>query len=52
MPMPMSHWAPSILEGDKRMTEATRYYQQAAAMPALDATARLDAEMAQTELAS
>jgi len=41
-----------ILEGDKRMTEATRYYQQAAAMPALDATARLDAEMAQTELAS
>jgi len=41
-----------ILEGDKRMAEATRYYEQASAMPALDATTRLDMEMAQTELAS
>jgi tetratricopeptide (TPR) repeat protein len=41
-----------ILEGDKRMAEATRYYEQASSLPALDATARLDVEMAQTELAS
>ncbi len=41
-----------ILEGDKRMEEATRLYEQASALPALDATARLDSEMAQTELAS
>lgn len=41
-----------ILEGDKRMAEATRYYEQASALPALDATARLDVEMAQTELAN
>jgi len=41
-----------ILEGDKRMAEATRYYEQASTLPALDATARLDVEMAQTELAS
>ena len=41
-----------ILEGDKRMAEATRYYEQASAMPALDATTPLDMEMAQTELAS
>jgi hypothetical protein len=41
-----------ILEGDKRMAEATRYYEQASALPALDAAARLDMEMAQTELAN
>lgn len=41
-----------ILEGDKRMADATRFYEQASALPALDATARLDLEMAQTELAS
>ena len=41
-----------ILEGDKRMEEATRLYEQASALPALDAKARLDSEMAQTELAS
>jgi tetratricopeptide (TPR) repeat protein len=41
-----------ILEGDKRMAEATRYYEQAAGTNALDATERLDVEMAQTELAS
>jgi len=34
------------------MAEATRYYEQASAMPALDATTRLDMEMAQTELAN
>ena len=41
-----------ILDGDKRMAEATQYYEQAAAMAALDATERLDVEMALTELAS
>ncbi len=41
-----------ILEGDKRMAEATRYYEQASALPALDAASRLDVEMAQTELTS
>ena len=41
-----------ILEGDKRMAEATRYYEQAAGTRALDATERLDVEMALTELAS
>ncbi|MEO7107388.1 MAG: hypothetical protein ABIZ09_13525 [Rhodoferax sp.] len=41
-----------ILEGDKRMAEATQYYEQAAAMKALDASQHLDVEMAQTELAS
>lgn len=41
-----------ILDGDMRMAEATRYYEQAAAMAALDATERLDVEMALTELAS
>jgi len=40
-----------ILDGDKRMAEATQYYEQAAAMAALDATQRLDVEMALTELA-
>lgn len=41
-----------ILDGDKRMAEATQYYEQAAAMPALDAAEHLDVEMAQTELAN
>jgi tetratricopeptide (TPR) repeat protein len=41
-----------ILEGDKRMAEATRYYEQAASMAALDAMERLDVDMAQTELAN
>jgi tetratricopeptide (TPR) repeat protein len=41
-----------ILEGDKRMAEATQYYEDAAAMSALDAAQHLDVEMAQTELAS
>lgn len=41
-----------ILEGDKRLREATRYYEQAAAMRAFDAMEHLDVEMAQTELAS
>jgi tetratricopeptide (TPR) repeat protein len=41
-----------ILEGDKRMAEATRYYELAAATRALDAAERLDVEMAATELAS
>jgi tetratricopeptide (TPR) repeat protein len=39
-----------MLEGDKKMQEATRLYQQAAASKALDATERLDVEMAKAEL--
>jgi len=41
-----------ILEGDKRMAEATQYYEEAAASSAKDAAEHLDVEMAQTELAS
>jgi tetratricopeptide (TPR) repeat protein len=41
-----------ILEGDKRMADATRYYEQAAATRALDAMERLDVEVALTELAN
>jgi hypothetical protein len=41
-----------ILEGDKRLGDAARYYEQAAHTRALDATERLDVEMAQAELAS
>lgn len=40
-----------ILDGDRRAAEATRFYEQAAAMSALDAAERLDVEMAQAELA-
>jgi len=40
-----------ILEGEKRLDEATRLYQQVAAAPALDAMERLDVELAQAELA-
>jgi tetratricopeptide (TPR) repeat protein len=39
-----------MLEGDKKMKEATQLYQQAAASKALDACERLDVEMAKTEL--
>lgn len=41
-----------ILDGDRRMAEATRYYEQAAATCALDAMERLDMEVALAELAS
>ena len=41
-----------ILDGDKRLAEATRYYEEAAASSAKDATEHLDVEMAQTELAN
>lgn len=41
-----------ILEGEKRLEEATRYYEQAAALAPFDAMEHLDIEMAQTELAS
>ncbi|APW36516.1 hypothetical protein RD110_04255 [Rhodoferax koreense] len=41
-----------MLEGDKKMAEATKLYEQAAASQALDATERLDVEMARSELAS
>jgi tetratricopeptide (TPR) repeat protein len=39
-----------MLEGDKKMKEATRLYEQAAACQPLDAMERLDVEMARTEL--
>ncbi len=39
-----------MLEGDKKMKEATRLYEQAAASQPLDAMERLDVEMAKAEL--
>ena len=39
-----------MLEGDKKMKEATRLYEQAAASSPLDAMERLDVEMAKAEL--
>jgi tetratricopeptide (TPR) repeat protein len=40
-----------MLEGDKKMREATQLYEQAAAVVALDAMERLDVELAKAELA-
>ena len=40
-----------MLEGDKKMKDATKLYEQAAASQPLDATERLDVEMAIAELA-
>ena len=39
-----------MLEGDKRMKEATELYENAAKCQPLDATERLDVEMAKAEL--
>jgi hypothetical protein len=39
-----------MLEGDKKMKDATKLYEQAAACKPLDATERLDVEMAKAEL--
>jgi hypothetical protein len=39
-----------MLEGDKKMKEATKLYEQAATSKALDAMERLDVEMAKAEL--
>jgi tetratricopeptide (TPR) repeat protein len=39
-----------MLEGDKKMKDATRLYEQAAACKPLDAMERLDVELARTEL--
>jgi tetratricopeptide (TPR) repeat protein len=39
-----------MLEGEKRMKEATRLYEEAAAAEPLDATERLDVEIAKAEL--
>ena len=39
-----------MLEGDKRMAEATKLYESAAACEPLDATERLDVETAKSEL--
>jgi tetratricopeptide (TPR) repeat protein len=41
-----------MLEGERRLRDATRLYQQAAALSALDAMERLDIEMARGELQS
>ena len=40
-----------MLEGDKRMKEATRLYEQAAGLAPADAMERLDVELARSELA-
>jgi tetratricopeptide (TPR) repeat protein len=40
-----------MLEGDKKMKEATRLYEQAAATKPVDAMERLDVDMARAELA-
>ncbi|HWP12460.1 MAG TPA: hypothetical protein VNN06_11595 [Ramlibacter sp.] len=39
-----------MLEGDKKMKEATRLYEQAAGSKPMDATERLDVELAKVEL--
>ena len=39
-----------MLEGDKKMKEATALYEQAAASTPLDAMEHLDVDMAQAEL--
>lgn len=39
-----------MLEGDRKMKEATRLYQQAAASKPMDATERLDVDLAKAEL--
>ena len=39
-----------MLDGDKKMKEATKLYEQAAACEPLDAMERLDVEMARAEL--
>jgi tetratricopeptide (TPR) repeat protein len=39
-----------MLEGDRKMKEATKLYEQAAASKPLDATERLDVELAKVEL--
>ncbi|HSH89287.1 MAG TPA: hypothetical protein VK996_04840 [Ramlibacter sp.] len=39
-----------MLEGDRKMKEATRLYEQAAASKPMDATERLDVELAKAEL--
>ena len=40
-----------MLEGDKKMKDATKLYEQAAACEPMDAMERLDVEMAKAELA-
>lgn len=41
-----------MLEGERKLNEATRLYAQAAALQPLDATQRLDVELARAELAA
>ena len=41
-----------MLEGERRMQEANRLYEQAAQMAPADATERLDIELARAELAA
>jgi hypothetical protein len=40
-----------MLDGDKRMKEATKLYEQAAKSKPMDARERLDVELARAELA-
>ena len=40
-----------MLEGDRKMKEATRLYEQAAACKPMDAAERLDVELAKAQLA-
>jgi cytochrome c-type biogenesis protein CcmH/NrfG len=40
-----------MLEGEAKLKEATRLYEQAAALQPLDAMERLDVELARSELA-
>ena len=40
-----------MLEGDKKVKEATELYEKAAACVAIDATERLEVDMARAELA-
>jgi hypothetical protein len=41
-----------MLEGDKKLKEATRLYEQAAATEPIDAMERLDVALAKVELES
>lgn len=53
-PIAMMEYANSLvmLEGDRRMEEATRLYEKAVAVKPLDAKERLEVDMARAELAS
>jgi len=52
-PIAMMEYANSLvmLDGDKRMEDATRLYEKAVAIKPLDAKERLEVDMARAELA-